>query len=341
MELRGRAKGWLKRGGVALVAVVLGAGFVTAVSAHNGPPATGVIHTCLVTVPISGISLKIPRIVQPTESCKPNETPLDWNAQGLQGPPGVKGDKGDPGAAGAPGLKGDKGDPGTPGAPGAKGDKGDPGDQGTQGPPGVGLPPSCPTTGQVAKWDGSAWVCAPDAGTTYTAGSGLMLTGSQFSADTTYVQRRVSGSCTAGSFISTINADGTVVCGAGPQSISQSIQQTLAGTFGTAGATIFEVPITLSGPAHIMATGTLAARSPQGESFQLHIYDGSTRLISGPLGHSDSNIATVNTVSVAQPLASGSHSIQLRAHCTSTCFTGSSFTIVDSSNFAILIIPGG
>jgi hypothetical protein len=51
-----------------------------------------------------------------------------------------------------------------------------------------------------------------DDDTTYSAGTGLDLTGTTFSADTTYMQRRVSSSCTAGSSIRAIAADGTVTC---------------------------------------------------------------------------------------------------------------------------------
>ncbi len=54
--------------------------------------------------------------------------------------------------------------------------------------------------------------CETDDNTTYTAGTGLALDGTQFSADTTYIQRRVSDSCTAGSYIRAIAADGMVTC---------------------------------------------------------------------------------------------------------------------------------
>lgn len=53
---------------------------------------------------------------------------------------------------------------------------------------------------------------AGGAGATYSAGSGLQLDETEFSADTTVVQVRVSGGCAVGQAISAIAADGTVTC---------------------------------------------------------------------------------------------------------------------------------
>lgn len=86
------------------------------------------------------------------------------------------------------------------------------------------LPQSC-AANQVTKWIGGAWTCANDADTnaggtvtSLTQGSGITLapnpivgTGT-ISADTAYLQRRVLQSCSVGSGIRAIAADGSVTC---------------------------------------------------------------------------------------------------------------------------------
>jgi hypothetical protein len=60
-------------------------------------------------------------------------------------------------------------------------------------------------------------VCEPDSDTQYSAGSGLELNSTTFSADTDYLQSRVTGTCSGTQAMREINADGTVTCESIPQ----------------------------------------------------------------------------------------------------------------------------
>ena len=93
-------------------------------SAHEGDP--NLIHAC-VQNNSNGLNI---RIIDPSEECKNNETPLDWDPQG-------SGATGATGPAGADGATGPTGPTGTTGPAGATGPTG--ADSTVPGPTGIGL----------------------------------------------------------------------------------------------------------------------------------------------------------------------------------------------------------
>ncbi|MBN1485587.1 MAG: hypothetical protein JXA37_12795 [Chloroflexia bacterium] len=48
------------------------------------------------------------------------------------------------------------------------------------------MPIAC-ANGQIAEWNGALWICGDDDNTTYTAGAGLLLTGTRLAVDFTQV----------------------------------------------------------------------------------------------------------------------------------------------------------
>ncbi|MBV9322891.1 MAG: collagen-like protein [Chloroflexi bacterium] len=94
--------------GVMLAGMAAG-GVAQAAEAVHIPGADGVIHACFAD------EGKL-RVIDPlVEACKREETALQWNQTGTQGP------KGDQGPQGEPGATGPQGQPGQAGAPGPAG----------------------------------------------------------------------------------------------------------------------------------------------------------------------------------------------------------------------------
>jgi hypothetical protein len=68
-------------------------------------------------------------------------------------------------------------------------------------------------SGDIVKWNGTAWACAADSNSTYAAGEGLQLTGSTFSIHPDY--RLPNKVCsTAGQFSRGFDDDGEIQCAA-------------------------------------------------------------------------------------------------------------------------------
>jgi hypothetical protein len=76
------------------------------------------------------------------------------------------------------------------------------------------LPTGC-VSGNIAKWNGSAWACGTDNDTTYSAGTGLDLTGTSFSIEPAYRVKN-QPDCATGQFATGFDGDGDIVCVAPP-----------------------------------------------------------------------------------------------------------------------------
>jgi len=149
------------------------------------------------------------RVVHAARDCHTGEHPVVF---GERGPQGARGPEGLAGADGAAGAQG---------AAGPAGPAGPQGDTGPQGPPG----PAGTSSGSGS----------------YTAGSGLLLSGSQFSLDTNFAQKRVTGTCPTGQAVAAIAAGGTVTCHS-PSAPSATVVETAGPVSATSSGITAECP---------------------------------------------------------------------------------------------------
>jgi hypothetical protein len=118
---------------LAALPLVLVAGVALAAQPGGRRPNNAVINVC-----VKKKDGRV-RIVAPNASCRRNELPLAWNAQGPAGPAGAAGKAGATGPAGPAGAAGPTGAKGDAGPRGPSGAAGPAGPAGPQGPPGAGL----------------------------------------------------------------------------------------------------------------------------------------------------------------------------------------------------------
>ncbi|MHB9032580.1 MAG: hypothetical protein ACYC6L_05995, partial [Anaerolineae bacterium] len=180
---------------------------------------------------------------------------------------------------------------------------------------------------RTAPWSGLSGVPAGfadgvDNDTTYSAGAGLTLSSGTFTADTAYLQRRVSSSCSSGSSIRVINADGTVTCETTGSGGGGDITAVNAGSGLTGGGTSGDV--TLSADTNYLQR-RVSATCPAGQSIRVIDSAGAvTCEVDNDTTYSTgSGLALVGTVFIVD-------TNYLQRRVGSSCATGSSIRVINT-----------
>jgi len=165
-----------------------------------------------------------------------------------------------------------------------------------------------------------------DNDTTYSAGTGLSLSETTFSADTAYLQRRIGTDCSAGYAIRSVNSDGSVVC----ESVSGGVGDITAVNAGTglSGGGI-------SGEVTLNADTTYLQRRvdstcPAGSSISAINSDGTVTC--------ETDNDTTYTAGTGLTLSNGQFSVNtasIQARVSGTCAAGSSVRTVNADGTVV------
>ena len=170
-----------------------------------------------------------------------------------------------------------------------------------------------------------------DQDTTYSAGTGLDLTTTTFSADTNYLQRRVASECAAGSSIRAIAANGTPTCEPDDEG-SGDITGVTAGIGLTGGGTSGSVTVNAdSGYLQRRVTGTC----PSGQSIRAIDAVGNVTCEIDTVGTGDITGVTAGT-GLSGGGTSGSVTVNadttyLQRRVSSSCPSGQSIRVISST----------
>jgi hypothetical protein len=137
------------------------------------------------------------------------------------------------------------------------------------------LPTGC-ASGQVAKWNGTGWTCAADNDTTYSAGTGLALSGGQFSVAPDYKVKNTPD-CASGQFATGFDSSGDIECASPPATTAYFKHLSTAPVFKTSSRTAISLWLP-AGAYVVTATATAHDDDANETTVNCDLYAGGVRV---------------------------------------------------------------